>query len=245
VTEGPVIVLVHGAWHGPWAWRKVSNELTGLGWRVRTVELLSVAEAGPRFGLHDDAEVVRQQIERIDGPAVVVAHSYGGVAASEGAADVPNVRHIIYLAAFQLDIGESVLHACGGNPPEWWNIEGNTVIPRSPREIFYADLTPEDSDLAIAQLKPQSLVAFTETQAAAAWRTVPSTYVLCEQDRAIPLSAQEQMSARSTSTHRLSSSHSPFLSRSRDVARLVAGVAQHHHETFDQQVPIHRVRKEA
>jgi pimeloyl-ACP methyl ester carboxylesterase len=227
VTERPAIVLVPGAWHGPWAWRKVCNELSGSGWQTRTVELPSVAETGgPRFGLHDDAQVIRHQIERIEGPVVVVAHSYGGVAASEGAADLPNVRHIVYLAAFQLDIGESILDACGGRPPDWWNIHGDTVLPRCPHEVFYGDLTPEDSDWAIAQLKPESLVAFTEAQAAAAWRTVPSTYVLCEQDRAIPLSAQEQMSARSTSTHRLSASHSPYLSKPRAVARLIVDAAQ-------------------
>jgi pimeloyl-ACP methyl ester carboxylesterase len=222
VTERPAIVLVPGAWHGSWVWAKVDNELTALGWRVRTVDLASVEETDrPRFGLHDDAEVVRQLIKQIDGPAVVVAHSYGGVVASEGAAGLPNVQHIIYLAAFQLDTGQSVLTACGGRPPEWWNVDGDIVTPRRPREIFYADLTPEDADQAIAQLKPNSLAAFTETQAAAAWRTVPSTYVLCQQDRAIPPAAQEQMSTRATTTHRLSSSHSPFLSKPRELARLI------------------------
>jgi pimeloyl-ACP methyl ester carboxylesterase len=74
-------------------------------------------------------------------------------------------------------------------------------------------------------LRPQSLAAFTETQEAAAWRTAPSTYVVCEQDRAIPVAAQELMSARAANTLRLSSSHSPFLSTPDDVARLIADVA--------------------
>jgi pimeloyl-ACP methyl ester carboxylesterase len=226
MTTKPTIVLVHGAWHGPWTWERVENELTAAGWRVRTVDLPSVVQTdGPRFGLHDDAEVIRQRIADIDGPVVIVAHSYGGVATSEGAADLPNVRGIVYLAAFQLDIGESVLSACDGKPPEWWNINGDTITPRMAREVFYADLTREDSDRAIAHLRPQSLAAFTETLKAAAWRTVPSTYVVCEQDRAIPVAAQELMSARAANTLRLSSSHSPFLSMPDDVARLIADVA--------------------
>jgi pimeloyl-ACP methyl ester carboxylesterase len=226
MTTKPTIVLVHGAWHGPWNWEKVENELTAAGWRVRTVDLPSVVQTdGPRFGLHDDAEVIRQHIKDIDGPVLVVAHSYGGVAASEGAADLPNVRGIVYLAAFQLDVGESVLAACGGKPPEWWNIHGDTVTPHRPHEVFYADLAPNDAARAIAQLKPQSLAAFTETLKAAAWRTVPSTYVVCERDCAIPVAAQDQMSARATNTLRLSSSHSPFLSMPGDVARLIADVA--------------------
>jgi pimeloyl-ACP methyl ester carboxylesterase len=226
VTAMPTVVLVHGAWHGPWNWRKVDNELTAMGWQVRTIDLPSVVHTdGPHFGLHDDAEVIRRHIADIDGPVVIVAHSYGGVAVSEGAADLPNVRHIVYLAAFQLDIGESVLAACGGEPPDWWNINGDNVIPLRPHEVFYTDLAPQDSDRAIAQLKPQSLAAFTETLTAAAWRTVPSTYVVCEQDRAIPRPAQEQMSARASYVRRLSSGHSPFLSMPGDVARLIAGVA--------------------
>jgi pimeloyl-ACP methyl ester carboxylesterase len=164
------------------------------------------------------------QVGRIDGPVVVVAHSYGGVAVSEGAAHSSNVQHIVYLAAFQLDCGVSVVDACGGLP-EWWNVHGDTVTPDRPREIFYGDLSEEDADRAIGQLKPESLAAFTEMQSAAAWRNVPSTYVLCEQDRAIPLAAQEQMSARATNTHRLATSHSPFLSKPADVARLIARAA--------------------
>jgi pimeloyl-ACP methyl ester carboxylesterase len=226
LTEKPVIVLVPGAWHGSWVWREVINELTVAGWEVQTVDLPSVAEtARPRFGLHDDAEAIRRQIEGVEGPVVVVAHSYGGVAASEGAAELPNVRHIMYLAAFQLDVGESVHDACGGQPPEWWNIHDDTITPRRPHEIFYADLDKEDSDRAIAQLKPESLLAFTETQTASAWRTVPSTYVVCEHDSAIPPAAQEQMSARATRIRRLATSHSPFLSKPCDVARLIADAA--------------------
>lgn len=226
MTMMPTIVLVHGAWHGPWNWEKVENELTEMGWQVRTVDLPSVVRrGGPRFGLHDDAEVIRQHIAGIDGPVVVVAHSYGGAAVSEGAADLPNVRHIVYLTAFQLDIGESVLAACGGEPPEWWNIKGDIVTPCRPREVFYVDLAPEDAERAIAQLKPQSLAAFTETLKAAAWRTTPSTYVMCEQDHAIPLPAQEEMSARATSVRRLPSSHSPFLSMPGDLADLIAEVS--------------------
>jgi pimeloyl-ACP methyl ester carboxylesterase len=226
MTTKPGILLVHGAWHGPWNWQQVEHRLTAMGWQVQIADLPSVARReGPHFGLHDDAAIIRQQIADIDGPVVVVAHSYGGVAVSEGAADLPNVRHIIYLAAFQLDVGESILEACGGEPPDWWDINGDGVMPLRPHRVFYADLAPEDSARAIAQLRPQSLAAFTETQEAAAWRTAPSTYVVCEQDRAIPLPAQEQMSARATSVRRLCSSHSPFLSMPDDVARLIAEVS--------------------
>jgi hypothetical protein len=84
-----------------------------------------------------------------------------------------------------------------------------------------ADRVPEAGDV----FRPASLAAFTETLTAAAWRTVPSTYVVCEQDRAIPLPAQEQMSARATNIRRLPITDSPFLSIPGEVARLIADVA--------------------
>jgi alpha-beta hydrolase superfamily lysophospholipase len=91
MTTKPGILLVHGAWHGPWNWQQVEHRLTAMGWQVQIADLPSVARReGPHFGLHDDAAIIRQQIADIDGPVVVVAHSYGGVAVSEGAADLPN-----------------------------------------------------------------------------------------------------------------------------------------------------------
>lgn len=242
-TTMPVILLVHGAWHGPWNWVRVENDLTALGWQVRTVSLPSVVRTeGQRSGLHDDAEVIRQHIADIDGPVVIVAHSYGGAAVSEGAAGMPDVRHIIYLAAFLLDIGESILVACGG-APEWWNVKGDIVTPHRPQEVFYADLTPAGADWAAAHLKPQSLAAFTESQTAAAWKTVSSSYVICEQDRAIPLPAQEQMSARATRTRRLRSSHSPFLSMPRELTKLIADLVAAPHETSTRETSTDRRRR--
>ncbi len=225
-AQRPVLLLVHGAWHGAWNWEKVERLLTATGWVVETIDLPSVAEKGAsRYGMHDDAAHVRRQIERIDRPVVVVAHSYGGMPVTEGAAHLPNVLHIVYLAAFQPDVGESPFELSDGTQAPWWNIEGDTVVPATPRETFYFDLPFEEAEWAIARLKPQSTIAATETVSAAAWRTISSTYVVCEQDRAMPPMLQEQMAQRATSVRRLNTGHSPFLSRPDDVAQLIAEVA--------------------
>jgi pimeloyl-ACP methyl ester carboxylesterase len=222
----PVLLLVHGAWHGAWIWEQVYGALTAAGWEVQTLDLPSMAARGAtRYGMHDDAQVVHQHILQIGRPVVIVAHSYGGTPVTEGAAGIPNVRHLVYLAALQLDVGESQLGLTGGTPAPWWIIEGDIMIPDRPREIFYADVPLEEAERAIAQLKPQSFIAVKEIVSAAAWHTVPSTYVVCEQDRAIPPAVQELMAKRATSVRRMPTSHSPFLSRPDELAQLIAEVA--------------------
>jgi pimeloyl-ACP methyl ester carboxylesterase len=222
MTPPPTLVLVHGAWHGPWAWDRLVEELDGV--RVRRVSLPSVGTDPASLGdLYDDAEAVRSVVADIDGPVVVCAHSYGGAPATEGLADLGNVAGLVYLCAFQLDVGDSLASAVGGEPLEWWDMhedEGYVAALR-PAEIFYADVDDPTARASIAQLGHQSLVALGQPLTKAAWRTVPSTYVVCEQDRAIPVFAQEAMSQRSKRVLRLASSHSPFLSRPAELAEIL------------------------
>src|SRR5882757_9635660 len=79
----PVVILVHGAWHGPWAWAGVRTLLDAEGIRSLAVDLPSKGATGSLGDLHDDAEVVRAAVEAAGAPALVVAHSYGGLPASE------------------------------------------------------------------------------------------------------------------------------------------------------------------
>jgi pimeloyl-ACP methyl ester carboxylesterase len=224
--DSPSLLLVHGAWHGSWCWGKLTPLLTGAGWAVHTVNLPSVAEKGkPRHGLHDDACAVREQLNAIDGPVVVVAHSYGGAPATEAAAGIASVQHIIYLAAFVLDAGESLFGLVGGQAPPWWNIDGDTVTPDTPREIFYNDVNGADASAAIARLLPHSMSAVEEQVTAAAWKTTLTSYILCERDNAVPVFAQEQMASRTSQVYRLPSSHSPFLSRPAELAALITDIA--------------------
>lgn len=208
-TSRPVLLLVHGAWLGAWSWEKVRPELMARGWEVETVELPSVADrGGPRFGLHDDAATVSARIKEIGRPVVVVAHSYGGAVVSEGAAGLANVRHLVYVCAFQLDVGESLIELSGRLP--WWNVDGDTMTTYNTHEILFTDVPQGDSDRAIARMKPFSYAAVTEELTAAAWRSVPSTYILCERDRAV--AGQEAIAARATYQRRLPSDHMPLLS---------------------------------
>jgi pimeloyl-ACP methyl ester carboxylesterase len=119
------LLLVHGAWHGAWAWRPLLDHLDGLD--VRTVDLPSSGADPATLGdLRADAEVVRAALAGTDGPVVVVGHSYGGAVVSEAATADSGAAHLVYLCAFQLDAGESLLAAVGGQAPPWWRCTTGT-----------------------------------------------------------------------------------------------------------------------
>ena len=223
---GVQILLIHGGFHGAWVWEKVLDRLSALGWPAQTVELPSVAAKGqPRYGMHDDAVAVRSRLEAIGDPVVVVAHSYGGVVATQAAAGLANVSHVIYLAAFQLDVEDSLLGFVG-EPAPWWIVDDDMLTAGQQRETFYADVPLDDATRAINRLQPTTYSTVTERLTAAVWRNTPSTYVICEEDRALPAAAQEQMAKRATNTFRLRSSHSPMLSQPAEVAQIIADAAK-------------------
>ena len=93
------------------------------------------------------------------------------------------------------------------------------------QEVFYNTCSPEVADAAAARLRPHTIAAFVQPVTSVAWRDVPATYVICDRDNAIPVPAQEAMSARAGTTHRLDSDHSPFLSDPAAVADLLRAAA--------------------
>ncbi|MDY0827847.1 alpha/beta hydrolase [Microbacterium sp. BG28] len=227
----PTLLLVHGAWHGAWCWDGLIRVLTERGWDVRAIDLPTVhAPHKEGLGMQDDADAVRAAIDAIAGPVVVVAHSYGGVPVTQGA-DAPNVQHIVYVAAFALDAGESLLAAVGGVEPDWWHVDGLLATAgdelRPPRELFFADVSPDAAAAASARLLPQAVRSFHDPVTSVAWRSKETTYVITEQDAIFPLPAQEALAARSGSAApRLDTSHSPFLSQPdalADIIELAAG----------------------
>lgn len=228
MADLPTIVFVHGAWHGSWGWERVSGELRERGFDVTAVDLVSHAPAGLDTGdLYDDVAVVRRAIDEVEGPVVVVAHSYGGVPTTEATAGAPNVAHIVYLTAFMLDEGESLFATVGSVRPDWWIMadDGRTVTVDHPGAIFYNACPPELAAEAAGRLQPQSISSFEQPVRAVGWRDVPTTYVICDQDAAIPVFAQEQMSQRAGDLRRLDADHSPFLMLPDEVVALIAEIA--------------------
>ena len=226
MTDRPTLLLVHGAWHGSWAWESLQSELESRGWDVRTVDLPTVHADDPRgLRMSDDAAAVATAIDEIGGPVAVVAHSYGGVPTTQGATS-DAVVHIVYVAAFVLDEGESLLGAVGGVAPSWWVVDGPLATAGTAAEpatgLFFADVDDDVAAAAVGRLKAQSSVAFSDEVTTVAWRDKPTTYVITEQDAIFPLPAQEALAARSGSTAvRMDTSHSPFLSKPAELADII------------------------
>ena len=191
---------------------------------MQTMDLPSTADrGGPRGDLYDDAAAVRQRIEGIEGSVVVVAHSYGAVPATQGAADLPNVRHIVYVCGFVLDVGESLLGLLG-TEPDWWVVDGDIVTVDNPRAAFFHDVGREDVERAIARMKPFNRVAATQALTSAAWHSVSSTYIVCDHDAKIG-AGQWMFAKRAAEIRRLPSSHSPMLSMPSELTSLIGEAA--------------------
>ncbi|QDP95813.1 alpha/beta hydrolase [Microlunatus elymi] len=228
-ADGPTVVLVHGAWHAPWHWHQVVAGLTGEGVRVETVDLPS---CGPDHGdLHDDAAAIRTVLDRQQ-DALLVAHSYGGIPATEGAAGHPSVRHILYLSAYMADLGESL---GGFEPPaDESNIHPEVDLamtekqllimkPERAREVLFHDCP--DPDAAIEHLRPMNPAVLGQSPQSVVWKEIPASYVITTDDRATAVSVQRRLSERADQTYEIASGHSSFLAQPDQLCKIINSVA--------------------
>ena len=220
----PTVILVHGAWHSGKGFALLQSELQKIGINSKTVELSSVGSPDESLGdLYSDADLLSSVIESTPGDCVVLGHSYGGLVITEGALNIQKVKKMIFLTAFMLDAGETLYGACGSVDPVWWNVasDKSRLTPDAPENIFYNTCTPEVAADAANQLRTQSLPSFNQAITRVAWKTIPSAYIICESDNAIPLFAQEAMSTRATEVVRMKTDHSPFLSAPKELAGII------------------------
>jgi pimeloyl-ACP methyl ester carboxylesterase len=194
----------------------------------------SVALDLPMTTLDRDAAVLSSALAEIEGDGIVVSHSWGGSVATLGAIGAPNVRHLIYIAAVVTEAGRPTLSPPSVPVKGRETLRSKVVIETDTttvidREVslaaFYHDVEPSLARQAAARLRPfqKTGYAVIETDAVAAWRTIPTTYVVCAQDRMIhPDSQREMAAAAGANVLEWPSSHSPFLSHPDLVADLVA-----------------------
>jgi pimeloyl-ACP methyl ester carboxylesterase len=229
MTQPPTLLLVHGAWHRPWCWEKFTPELERHGLPWRTVALPSVGDGRKALGgVADDIAAIEAAVAAIPGDVIVLAHSYGGVPAT-GAAYPERVKHLIYVGAFLPDAGQSLVSLLPPGPlPPFVvdNGEGTTsVLPELAIETFYADCDAETAAWAASKLQRHNGLCNVTPITSAAWRTIPSTYILLTEDLACPTIVQRQTHSRAERTFEMEGSHSPFLAQPGKLARLVSEVA--------------------
>lgn len=219
------VILVHGAWHRGWCWERLVPELSSLGHTVIPVDLPSATACAD---LAADAAHVRRIIEESSEKTIVVGHSYGGMVITEATTGCPQVAQLVYLAAFMLPVGQSLLDLFGGEVVSWVEPHPETNDSRVPNgaPVFYNDLSAEEAAAYASRLCSHSLKSFGDPITTAGWESIPSTYIACTQDQAIPYFAQQAMSARAGTVHTLESSHSPFLSQPQKLAELIDQAAR-------------------
>ena len=231
----PVVVLVPGAWHGAWCWDEVRPVVEERGTATRVVELPSTLVDGAGFA-HDVA-AVQDCLDSCDEPVLLVGHSYGGAVVTEAGAH-PAVRGLVYVAGFNLTEDESPAAAAvedaagidhtGRAELDLVEVGRGRMLPtpESARAVFYGDCPPEVATSAVAQLRAQEMSCLGASPGAVAWRTRPSTYVVCDLDQAVHPDLQRILARRADRQVTLPSGHSPFLSMPDRLAGIVLAAAE-------------------
>jgi pimeloyl-ACP methyl ester carboxylesterase len=217
------VVLVHGAFADGSGWEAVASILKRDGYKV------SVAQP-PETSYADDQKYTKAAIDAMDGPVVLVGHSYGGSIITE-AGNHPKVAALVYIAAFALDEGEScasieqdVPQASKAFKPDangnWWIDEEQFAAD------FAADIPPEKAwFMAISQV-PISTEAFTHKVTKPAWKTKPTWYMVAASDRSINPNQERMMAKRARAkTIEVNASHVAYMSHPQETAKLIEEAA--------------------
>lgn len=253
------LLLVHGAWHGAWCWSALQAELDRRGLPSHAIDLPGHGSSlAPFGGLYDDAKHVRATLDRLgiasrsqdsggakttqgyaDEGFVLVGHSYGGAVITEAAVEEnggarSDIARLVYVAAFALDQGESVVTALQAFPQEGDLLrqavqpqeDASTLFdPDFAHQVLYGECTPEETAAAIRRLCPQPGATMTEPISGNPRDAISSTYVQCLRDRAVPPVQQASMASRCTESVELDTDHSPFMSQTAALADILEQIA--------------------
>jgi pimeloyl-ACP methyl ester carboxylesterase len=201
----PTIMLVHGAFADASSWNGVIERLQQQGYTV-------VAPPNPLRGVAADSAYIASALSQIDGPILLVGHSYGGAVISNAATDAPNVVGLVFVAAFAPDEGErlgevstdskdSVLNSALVQRHYPTGGDRGTAVefaidPERIREAFAADLSEETAALLAATQRPIAEAAFSDASGPAAWRRLPSWAVVATGDKAAGADLVRSMAQR-------------------------------------------------
>ena len=234
VDQRPTVVLVHGAWADTSSWDGEVAALRDDGYDVRAI-------SNPLQGLTSDAASVASFLRTIEGPVVLVGHSYGGAVITEAAAGIPNDKALVYVAAAAPAVGETNGSLSGADSvlaqrprtelfDEVPGPAGTTSLYLN-RDVFVDDFAndlPRDQALRLwATQRTASTAAFDTPATEAAWRTIPSWYFISSGDRIITPASERAMAerARSHVTEFSGGSHLSLISQPEAVTAVIESAA--------------------
>jgi pimeloyl-ACP methyl ester carboxylesterase len=230
-TPRPTVVLVHGAFADSSSWDAVISRLERRGYPV-------IGVANPLRGLADDSAYVSSVLDTVPGPVILVGHSYGGAVITDAAVGHPNVKALVYVAAFAPDQGESGLAILGKYPGSQLSPaltvrpfpggQDAYVNPAVFRQVFAADVPADKTRLMAAGQRPVALAAFAEPSSTPAWKTIPSWFLVAGADRAIPPAAEQAMALRAGSHTEVirGASHAVLVSHPDATAHVIEAAAR-------------------
>jgi pimeloyl-ACP methyl ester carboxylesterase len=219
------VVLVHGAFADGSGWRGVYNVLVKKGYHVVILQ-------EPMTSLEDDVKALRHELDRLDGPCVLVGHSYGGAVITEGGVH-PKVAALVYVAAFQPDKGESDLSWFQSLPPS----KVNGVLPPDDQGIVYVDpkkyaisfcqdIPKEDAEFMAASQGQFAGKGFAALITDPAWRHVPAYGIVATIDLTLNPDIERNMYKRSnTKVTEIKGSHCVYISQPLAVANVIMQAA--------------------
>lgn len=234
---------MHGAWHGAWCWAALQSELDSRGIASLAIDLPGHgASTRELTGLHGHADHVSAVLDRLaergeeqDRDVVLVGHSYGGAVITHAADGRSDIGHLVYVAAFALDDGESVMGALGSFERREVALSGAmtasadgttaTLGPSAP-DALYQRCSEQAIAAALPRLGAQDMSTMTQAAAGSPRDSIASTYVVCTEDRAVHPDHQAVMAARCNARVDIATDHSPFISAVAELADVLEPLAR-------------------
>lgn len=216
------IVLTHGAFHGSWCFEALVAELDARGVKTELVDL-------PLTDLTEDAAAVTAVLDGLDGPVILLGHSYGGAVVTV-AGNHSSVERLVYLTALGPDAGE-----LGSGGPmtigeqflTTMRVDDNGlpfIDPEFAAQVFYPDIDPEEAARWATKLRSGNTGGIIVVEKAA-WRTTPATYVVCKDDPILLVDGQRAVAERmGADVVEMSGDHSPMVTRPAELADILVAL---------------------
>ena len=210
------VLLVHGAWTGAWVWKPVQRHLRRMG--IDNVAVSLPSQVQVTAALAADVRAIEDGLSAIGRPALVVAHSYGGVPVSQVAESNPLAARLIFIAAAMADVGESTLSllASDPDPSRWLRF---LIGTRPGRRLL--DLAGIRARIRRRPDVREEVFVLAASPAAAGWRTVPSTYVVLTRDLIFSVALQRRIARRANDTVEVAGHHVAVWFKARTIAALI------------------------